>query len=277
MLKKQIVLSLILSVLLLLASCTIGELQGYETYSEYVEILNDNVPEFAPEEITTESFESYSELDYLGRCGMAFACIGEDIMPTEERESIGQVKPTGWQIAKYDIVDGKYLYNRCHLIGFQLTGENANEKNLITGTRGMNVEGMLPYENLVDDYIEETGNHVMYRVTPVFEGMNLVAHGVQMEALSVEDGGAGVSFNVFVRNIQPGIEIDYSDGSSRLIEDNKNDGVAREYVLNTNSKKIHYPQCSSVYDIGKNNKKIYTGTIEELINKGYKPCGICKP
>ena len=274
--KNTKLLLIILSLLLLLSSCSI-DIEPYVSAPEYAVELNNNIPEFAPDEITTESFELYSELDRLGRCGMAFACIGEDIMPTEERESIGQVKPSGWQIAKYDIVDGKYLYNRCHLIGFQLTGENANEKNLITGTRAMNVDGMLPYENMVDDYIEETGNHVMYRVTPIFEGTNLVANGVQMEALSVEDGGAGISFNVFIPNTQPGIEIDYSDGSSRLIEDNKNDGAAREYVLNTNSKKIHYPQCSSVYDIGKNNKKIYTGTIEELINKGYKPCGICKP
>ncbi len=147
---------------------------------------------------------------------MAFACLGEEIMPTEERGAIGQIKPSGWQMAKYDIVDGKYLYNRCHLIGYQLSGENANEKNLITGTRYMNVEGMLPFENMVADYIKETKNHVMYRVTPVFEGDNLLAKGVQMEALSVEDDGKGVSFNVFVNNIQPGVEINYLDGTSKL-------------------------------------------------------------
>ncbi len=275
--KATRLMLLLLSLFLLLTSCVI-EIAPYEQITEYAVEINNNIPEFTPEEITTESFELYSELDYLGRCGMAFACIGEDIMPTEERESIGQVKPSGWQIAKYDIVDGKYLYNRCHLIGFQLTGENANEKNLITGTRSMNVDGMLPYENMVDDYIEETGNHVMYRVTPIFEGTNLVAKGVQMEALSVEDGGAGISFNVFIPNTQPGIEIDYSDGSSCLIEDQKiAKGEEREYVLNTSSKKIHYPDCSSVSDISKNNKKSVTRTIEELLDEGYKPCGVCKP
>lgn len=275
--KATRLMLLLLSLLLLLSSCVI-ETEPYEQITEYAVEVNNNIPEFAPEEITTESFELYSELDYLGRCGMAFACIGEDIMPTEDRKSIGQVKPSGWQIAKYDIVDGKYLYNRCHLIGFQLTGENVNEKNLITGTRSMNVDGMLPYENMVDDYIEETGNHVMYRVTPIFEGTNLVAKGVQMEALSVEDGGAGISFNVFVPNTQPGIEIDYSDGSSRLVEEHKSAAIEeREYILNTNSKKIHYPDCSSVFDISKNNKKTYTGAIEELLNEGYKPCGVCKP
>lgn len=188
---------------------TVPEYSG----SPYVE-LNGNLPTF--EEVTEESFEEYAELDELGRCGVAYACIGKDIMPTEERGAIGQVKPSGWHTIKYDSVDGKYLYNRCHLIGYQLTGENANTKNLITGTRYMNVEGMLPFEDLVDDYIDETGNHVMYRVTPVFEGDNLLASGVQMEAYSVEDNGKGVCFNVYVYNVQPGITIDYTDGDSKL-------------------------------------------------------------
>ena len=179
--------------------------------------LNDNYPEFLPSEITDSSFENYSELDSLGRCGVAVACIGTDIMPTEERGSIGQIKPTGWHTIKYDIIDGKYLYNRCHLIGYQLTGENANVRNLITGTRYMNVDGMLPFENMVADYIKETDNHVMYRVTPVFEGDNQVASGVQMEAFSVEDNGDGICFNVHVYNCQPGIEIDYTTGESKLI------------------------------------------------------------
>lgn len=181
-------------------------------------VVNDNVPEFTEKELTDEAYEFYSELDSLNRCGYAMACIGRELMPTEERGSIGQVKPSGWHTVKYDFVDGKYLYNRCHLIGFQLTGENANEKNLITGTRYMNVEGMLPFENMVADYVKETGNHVLYRVTPVFDDNNLVARGVQMEAYSVEDSGEGISYNVFVYNKQPGVEIDYTTGESRLAE-----------------------------------------------------------
>ena len=179
----------------------------------YVE-LNNNEPDFSEEDLTTQSFETYSGLDALGRCGTAYANIGLDLMPTEERGRIGQVKPSGWHTVKYDVVDGKYLYNRCHLIGYQLSGENANERNLITGTRYLNVDGMLPFENMVADYVKETGNHVLYRVTPVFEGMNLVATGVQMEALSVEDNGEGISYNVFVYNVQPGISIDYQTGES---------------------------------------------------------------
>lgn len=177
-------------------------------------VLNDNWPEFGAEDLTLEAFENYSELDDLGRCGTAFANICLEIMPTEPRGDIGQVKPSGWQTVKYDCVDGKYLYNRCHLIGYQLAGENANEKNLITGTRYMNVMGMLPFENMVDSYVEETANHVLYRVTPVFEGRNLVASGVRLEAFSVEDEGEGLSFNVFVYNVQPGVVIDYATGES---------------------------------------------------------------
>ena len=178
-------------------------------------ILQDNQPDFDLEDLTLEPFENYSELDSLGRCGVAYANICLEIMPTEPRGDIGQVKPSGWQSTKYDSVDGKYLYNRCHLIGYQLAGENANKQNLITGTRYMNVTGMLPFENMVDDYVEETENHVLYRVTPVFDGENLVASGVQMEAFSVEDEGEGVCFNVFVYNVQPGIVIDYATGESR--------------------------------------------------------------
>ena len=177
--------------------------------------VNGNVPFFMPEEITDESYEYYSELDELGRCGVTMACIGVDIMPTEDRGEIGSVKPTGWQSVKYDCVDGKYLYNRCHLIGFQLAGENANKRNLITGTRYLNIEGMLPFENLVADYVQETENHVMYRVTPLFDGDNLVAHGVLMEGWSVEDEGEGVCFCVYAYNAQPGIIIDYQTGDSR--------------------------------------------------------------
>ncbi len=177
-------------------------------------VLNNNRPEFSEEEITDKSFEHYSSLDVLGRCGEVLACVGIDIMPTEERGSIGMVKPSGWHTVKYDFIDGKYLYNRCHLIGYQLTGENANEKNLITGTRYMNVEGMLPFENMVADYVTETENHVMYRVTPVYQDNNLVASGVQMEGYSVEDEGKGISFNVYCYNVQPGVKIDYRTGYS---------------------------------------------------------------
>lgn len=181
-------------------------------------IIDDGVPAFTQQDFTTESYEYYSQQDYLGRCGYALACIGKDIMPTEERGSIGQVKPSGWKTVKYDFVDGKYLYNRCHLIGYQLTGENANVDNLITGTRYLNVEGMLPFENMVADYVKETGNHVLYRVTPIYNGQELVARGVQMEAYSVEDNGEGISFNVYCYNNQPGVTIDYATGESVLSE-----------------------------------------------------------
>lgn len=251
----------------------------------YVKI-NYNLPVFSADEITTKSFERYSELDSLGRCGVAEACIGIDIMPTEERGEIGQVKPTGWHTVKYDIVDGKYLYNRCHLIGFQLTGENANTKNLITGTRYFNVEGMLPFENMVADYVKETENHVMYRVTPYYEGNELVARGVYMEAYSVEDEGEGILFNVFVYNNQPGITIDYSTGESRLADetesqtsssDTATDPNVNQYILNTNSKKFHLPDCSGAKDMKESNKQEYTGNRADLIADGYSPCKICNP
>lgn len=195
-----------------------GQFGQIEDYSgkAYVEV-NGNIPEFSDEQIRKAEgpLEEYSSLDSLGRCGMAIAKVGVETMPTEERGSIGQVRPSGWHTVKYDSIDGNYLYNRCHLIGYQLTGENANEKNLITGTRYLNVEGMLPFENMVAQYVEESGNHVLYRVTPIFEGDNLVASGVQMEAMSLEDLGKGLSFHVYVYNVQPGIEIDYATGNSR--------------------------------------------------------------
>ncbi len=181
-------------------------------------IINDNEPYFDKDDLTTQTFEKYSSLDSLGRCGVAYANIGEETMPTEKRGNIGMIKPSGWQIKKYDFIDGKYLYNRCHLIGYQLSGENANEKNLITGTRYMNTEGMLPFENEVADYVKDTGNHVLYRVTPVFEGNHLVADGVLMEAMSVEDRGLDIEFNVFVYNVQPHVKIDYQTGKSSLDE-----------------------------------------------------------
>lgn len=249
-------------------------------------VINDNNPDFTEADMTTVSFESYGELDGLGRCTTAFANIGKDLMPAEKRGSIGEVKPTGWQTAKYDNVDGKYLYNRCHLIGYQLTGENANAKNLITGTRYLNVDGMLPFENMVADYIKETNNHVMYRVTPVFSGDNLVASGVQMEAESVEDNGDGILFNVYCFNAQPGIAIDYATGDSHqddsiVADASKSTTVAeanvQTYVLNTNTKKFHKESCNSAKSMDASNKKIYTGSRQEIIDMGYEACGVCKP
>ena len=227
--------------------------------SPYVAI-NDNQPSFTEADYTTEAFEEYAELDYLGRCGVTFACVGVEIMPTEKRGDIGMVKPTGWVTSKYDFVDGRYLYNRCHLIGFQLTGENANRGNLITGTRYMNTEGMLPFENMIADYVKETENHVLYRVTPIFEGENLVANGVQMEAWSVEDDGDGICFNVYCYNVQPGVVIDYATGQNWIDEgytneqdDNEDD--SSKYVLNTSSKKIHKPDCSGAKNMSEKNKQ----------------------
>ena len=202
---------------------SVAQVQEYD--GEPYVVINDDEPDFTEDELQPEAYESYSELDGLGRCGVAEAVIGEELMPTEKRGNIGQVKPSGWQTVKYDNVDGKYLYNRCHLIGYQLTAENANEENLITGTRYMNVEGMLPFENMVTDYIKETGNHVLYRVTPVFDGNNLLADGVLMEAESVEDEGAGILFCVFCYNAQPGIVIDYTDGSNHLENDSSTDAT----------------------------------------------------
>lgn len=275
-----------------------------ETIPEYdgepYVVIDDNEPNFTEEELQPEAYETYGTLDALGRCSTAEASIGEGLMPTEKRGAIGQVKPTGWHTVKYDMVEGKYLYNRCHLIGYQLTAENANEENLITGTRYMNTEGMLPFENMVADYIKETGNHVMYRVTPVFEGENLVASGVQMEAESVEDQGADLSFNVYVYNVQPGVEIDYKTGESReaneLLPASKNsdksgnaasgtasdkdssDPVSEQtYILNTSSKKFHKESCSGVKSMKEKNKKVYTGKREEVIEQGYAPCGNCHP
>ena len=238
--------------------------------------IGNSKPDF--ENTTTNSYETYAPLDEMGRCGTAEACVGVDLMPTEERGSIGSVKPSGWQSAKYDCVDGKYLYNRCHLIGYQLSGENANKQNLITGTRYMNVDGMLPFENLVADYVKETENHVLYQVTPLYDGENLVADGVQMEALSVEDGGEGVCFNVYVYNIQPGVVIDYATGESRLDDETAaSAGGETAYVLNTSSKKFHDPACSNAASISKGNRQEWTGVREDLVSQGYSPCGQCKP
>lgn len=276
-------------------------------------VVNNNVPYFNDNDLAqTASFETYIDLDSLGRCGVAYANVGQDLMPTGKRGSIGQVKPSGWHTVKYDNVDGKFLYNRCHLIGWQLSGEDANEKNLITGTRYLNVTGMLPFENMVADYVKETNNHVLYRVTPVFEGNNLVANGVLMEAISVEDQGDGVEFNVFCYNVQPGISIDYATGDSHadgsdaaasssssstassvnnqtttstapatsgttVKEDTSSSTSAATYILNSKSKKFHLPTCSSVGQMKEANKEEYTGSRDELIAQGYDPCKKCNP
>ena len=240
--------------------------------------LNGNQPEFSDGDITTSSFEFYSPLDELGRCGSCIASVGIDLMPTEDRGSISSVHPTGWVQNQYDFVDGKSLYNRCHLIGFQLTGENANEQNLITGTRYLNVVGMLPFENMVADYVKETENHVMYRVTPIYDGGDLVAQGVQMEGWSVEDDGEGVCFNVYCYNVQPGVEIDYATGDNWAAQsDAGTTGQEVTYILNTSSKKFHLPGCSGAKNMKPENRQEYTGTREMLIQQGYAPCGQCKP
>lgn len=276
--------------------------------------VNNNEPYFTSDNLTTEAFENYSELDALGRCGVAYANVCLETMPTEKRGSISEVKPTGWHSVKYDNVDGKSLYNRCHLIGYQLTAENANQQNLITGTRYLNVDGMLPFENMVADYVKETDNHVLYRVTPIFTGDNLVADGVLMEGYSVEDESDGICFCVYAYNVQPGITIDYATGDSWLSSEKGNSdsssggnsavsqsaadksgtqqaavqtesvketsapvSTGTEYILNTNTKKFHYPSCSSVKQMKASNKKEYTGSRDDLIAQGYDPCKKCNP
>ena len=273
--------------------------------------VNDGEPVFTDEQRAAEpGHEHYGELDELGRCTAAFAVVGPETQPTEKRGSIGEIRPSGWQMAKYDFVEGKYLFNRCHLLGYQLTGENANPQNLITGTRYLNIQGMLPFENAVADYVDATGNHVLMAVTPIFEGSELVARGVHMMAESVEDGGEGVAFNVFCYNVQPGVVIDYGTGASMLEEDatplpdvsgaesapdaasegagareasekgatgsDEGKGVA-EYVLNTNSRKFHLPSCSSVGQMSPKNREDVEDTRENLIANGYDPCKRCNP
>jgi len=296
--KRKRLLSTVLMALLLLLSMTgcsemnLGvsepsfDLDSIPEYSRksYV-VLHDNVPDFTAEDLSTASYEHYGKLDYLGRCTVASANIGRDLMPTEERGSISHIKPTGWQIAKYDFVDGKYLYNRCHLIAFQLTGENANEQNLITGTRYMNTE-MIQYEDLVADYVRETGNHVRYRVTPIYDGENPLASGIQMEAMSVEDNGEDIMFNVYFYNVQPGVCIDYATGNNWLdrSEDSSDGEMAggsnaakTAYILNTSSGKFHDPSCSGVKQMSEKNKAEFTGTRDEVLAAGYEPCGSCHP
>ena len=278
---------------------TLADIPDYDG-TPYIQ-LEKNIPDFTEDEKkNTEAFETYSELDSLGRCGQAYANICPEIQPTEERGEIGSVRPSGWHTVKYnDLIDGNYLYNRCHLIAYCLAGENANEKNLITGTRYLNTEGMLPFEEMVNGYVDKTGNHVLYRVTPIFEGDNLVASGVEMEGWSVEDEGAGICFHVYCYNVQPGIEINYADGTSWETTSDERENAqeaeraeqpkapadnpgcqnetAQTYILNTNTKKIHRPTCSSVSQMKATNKQTYEGTIEELENMGYTPCKKCNP
>lgn len=296
---KLLIGSLLLSLSLLFGGCSEAQPAGNTSYDlesvpeyngdAYVTI-HDNVPFFTDDELTTDAFENYSNLDDLGRCGAAYANVCKEIMPTEERGKIGMVKPSGWHTVKYKGIDGNYLYNRCHLIGYQLSAENANEKNLITGTRYLNVTGMLPFENMVADYVNETKNHVLYRVTPVYQQDNLVDDGVLMEARSVEDDD--LEFCIYCYNVQPGIEIDYhtgdstkadtagtSDTESDSASGSNSDSVSAEttYILNKNTKKFHTPDCSSVKDIKEKNKSEFTGDTQTLIEQGYSPCKNCNP
>ena len=240
-------------------------------------VVGDNTPQFPEEDLVPVSCEDYSPLASLGRCGAAYACVSQDTMPTEDRGSIGQVKPSGWHTVRYDCVDGKYLYNRCHLIGYQRTGENANEENLITGTRYMNVEGMLPFEDLVADFVKETGYHVLYRSTPIFDGDDLVASGVRMQAWSGEVQGDAVWFDVYGYNCQPGVVIDYATGDSHLEDAAPGTSADATYILNTSSKKFHRPDCSGAASMSEANRQTYTGSRDELIAQGYSPCGQCDP
>lgn len=250
--------------------------------------VNNNEPFFTDSDMTTTAFENYSDLDSLGRCGVAYANICRDIMPTEQRGKIGMIKPSGWHTVKYDVIKDRYLYNRCHLIGYQLAGENANPKNLITGTRYLNVEGMLPFENLVADYVNNTGNHVLYRVTPMFSGSNLVANGVLIEAKSVEDNGGGILFNVYCYNVQPGVGINYENGDSWLdgttgsassgsdssaAENSAADSSNSETMVHITAtgKKYHRAGCRT---LKKSDTEV---TLDEAKSMGLSPCGICNP
>ena len=265
---------------------SLDAIQAYDGKA-YVAV-NNNEPFFTDSDMTTTAFENYSDLDPLGRCGVAYANICKDIMPTEERGKIGMIKPSGWHTVKYDVIKDRYLYNRCHLIGYQLAGENANPKNLITGTRYLNVDGMLPFENLVADYVNNTGNHVLYRVTPMFSGSNLVANGVLIEAKSVEDNGGGILFNVYCYNVQPGVGINYENGDSWLdgttgstssgsdssaAENSAADSSNSETMVHITAtgKKYHRAGCRT---LKKSDTEV---TLDEAKSMGLSPCGICNP
>lgn len=244
--------------------------------------VNGSTPYFTGNDLCYESFETYSELDGLGRCGVAYACLGQDLMPTEKRGDISGVKPSGWHTVRYDdLITDKYLYNRCHLVGHQLAGEDDNERNLVTGTRAMNVDGMLPFENQVADYLESTGNHVLYRVTPVFLDDELVCRGVLMEGYSVEDMGYGICFCVFAYNAQPGIDIDYATGDSAVDPDygkpSELDPEHAVYVLNEKTRKFHLPGCEAVSSMSPKNRRYVDDDRASLVARGYLPCGSCNP
>lgn len=290
--KKVILIIINLILVVTLSGCSTAESEpaGTNNTNDKTQLITENIPdytdkiyveingnkaEFSDEDKKrTDAFELYTDLDELGRCGAAYANICKELMPTEKRGSIGMIKPSGWQLAKYDSVDGKYLYNRSHLIGFQLAGENANEKNLITGTRYFNVVGMLPFENEVAEYVKETNNHVLYRVTPVFKDTELVARGVKIEAYSVEDSGKGVEFNVFVYNVQPDIAINYQDGTSSgsgqivdgVVKDNE-EHDSEAVIGNKNTKVYHDNDCGS---LPKEDNRIYFDSAGEAENAGYR-------
>lgn len=312
------------------AQATIADIPAY-TGALCINI-NHGEPGFTEQDEARGTFLQFSDLDFEGRCGTAFARIGPDTISNEKRGDISQVHPSGWVQRKYSFVDDGMLYNRSHLIAHQLCGENANEKNLITGTRTFNAVGMLYYEELVGDYVRSTGNHVLYRVTPLFAANDLVARGVQMEAKSVEDNGEAVQFNVFVYNVEPGVAIDYvtgeswessetpqvtskgsatittaaaaradkaaagsagtgngtssesgsngssgDDGADGNSTNNQGASEQQDYILNVKNKKFHKPDCSAASDISSANKQDFTGTRDQLIARGYSPCGICKP
>lgn len=307
-----ILLALLLSLSLLLTGCDISGIAGQggtpntpsapsigkddiPPVEEAVDLfitVNDNKPYFTDEEITDIAFESYSPLDTLGRCGTAFACIGKELMPTEERDfSLTSISPSGWEtkngksnnnVYPTSVVPGGYIYNRCHLIGYQLTAETTNKQNLITGTRSFNVDGMLLFENMVADFIKDTGYHVMYRVTPVYDGYNLLCDGVLIEMQSVEDRGEGLTHCVFIYNVQPGVDINYSTGENRL-EGSSDDSpgtveITRNYIINTNSKKVHLDTCSTGKKLEGDHRVDFSGTLTELLEKypSYTQCGTCK-
>ena len=286
-------------------------------------LLNDNMPSFSVKDLVTAPYVKLSKLDRLGRTGAGMACLGKETLPSEARGQIGDIRPSGWHTVRYDdLIEDRFLYNRCHVLAYQLTGDNATPENLFTGTRYLNIDTMLFFENKVADYLaEQETNHVIYRVTPVYDGNNLVASGVQMEAFSVEDNGKGVCFNAFVYNVQPGVLINYADGDSqrdagydpgsvvsaaaaysrqagpeiltlesytgpedstltRSIPEDISETAAENtvnYILNKNTKKFHYPSCSSVSDMKEKNKEYFSGTREEAISRGYKPCKRCNP
>lgn len=246
-------------------------------------VVNNGTPFFTDGEKVPQAFETYADLDSLGRCGVTYACVGRELMPTEKRGDISSVYPSGWKYNgksnnhEYDFVDGGRIFNRCHLLGFQLTGENANQRNLITGTRYLNINGMLSFENMIADAVKEDDLHVLYRVTPIYAGDNLVAEGVLMEGLSVEDNGETIEFCVFAFNVQPGVEINYATGENWLADETESSEAEGVFICNKNTKKFHNEDCPSVEQMSGKNKEERTCTRDELIAEGYSPCGSCNP